>query len=382
MTNDPFTPAFALFALLLALALAFLELIVLKRPAAARFDLLAVGAVNLIFIYILMACQNSYFAFLLFPLPVIPAFYVGLKGWAYYAVATRSSAPMRWPVTILLSTLLVHLFLSALAYTSFEAVNPTPTHMADAIRKRENVRLEAMLWLGFIPADTMFLLMNTAIHADNDDAVRRLIRRGADPDQRYDTPYARRPILWRIAKWRLNAGGQTAGHFEWYILMAAFRKGVPEMEDCLQHGLDLKPYPRILTAILDPDFLDQMEPEELPSLPARIAFLIAHGADLNAPDDGGLPPLFELILAKQHLPAVLKLLIEHGADINYRLGDTGYRREFLPPGMTPLMLASKQGAVEYVAILIEKGANRTLRDNAGHSALDFAHDPALVRLLF
>ncbi len=40
----------------------------------------------------------------------------------------------------------------------------------------------------------------------------------------------------------------------------------------------------------------------------------------------------------------------------------------------PLMMAASMGRVEVVTLLLKRGANRLLRDKAGHTALERARD--------
>lgn len=101
-------------------------------------------------------------------------------------------------------------------------------------------------------------------------------------------------------------------------------------------------------------------------------------------DDGGLidlpvaslgfcSPL--LIAAKDGRIDLVKLLIERGANINV----TDEK------AMTPLMLAARHGHVGTVKLLLDKGANRSLKDQQGQTALGFALDAghqSVVELLW
>ena len=77
-------------------------------------------------------------------------------------------------------------------------------------------------------------------------------------------------------------------------------------------------------------------------------FLIAKGADVNAPGFGGLTPLFPacVICDKD----VVELLITKGADVNAKT-----QGEFT--GLTPLHTACRGGQKEVVELLISKGAD-------------------------
>jgi uncharacterized protein len=68
---------------------------------------------------------------------------------------------------------------------------------------------------------------------------------------------------------------------------------------------------------------------------------------------------------------VAKLLLDHGARI-----DAADNR-----GRTALMIAAEAGHLEMVDLLIARGANRSLRDASGKSALDLARTAAVRQRL-
>ncbi len=59
--------------------------------------------------------------------------------------------------------------------------------------------------------------------------------------------------------------------------------------------------------------------------------------------------------------ATAKKIIEYGADVNERFN-----------GMTPLMIAARYNNVEMVKILLEKGADITLKGSHGYTATKYA----------
>jgi ankyrin repeat protein len=113
--------------------------------------------------------------------------------------------------------------------------------------------------------------------------------------------------------------------------------------------------------------------------PQALSVLLAHGADANARErwQGQTPLMWAA--AENHAEAV-KLLLAHGAEIDAR----SKRLEFpkfnfngstmvstpMPRGaLTPLMFASRQGALEAVRTLIDAGASLNLTDPDGTTAL-------------
>ena len=96
----------------------------------------------------------------------------------------------------------------------------------------------------------------------------------------------------------------------------------------------------------------------LHGLLAECQGLIEQGADVNKP---GWAPL-HYAATHGHL-AVMQLLIEENA----------YLDAESPNGSTPLMMAAHYGTPSAVKLLLESGADPTLKNSLGLSAIDFAH---------
>ena len=96
----------------------------------------------------------------------------------------------------------------------------------------------------------------------------------------------------------------------------------------------------------------------LHGLLAECQGLIERGADVNKP---GWAPL-HYAATNGHL-AVMQLLIEENA----------YLDAESPNGSTPLMMAAHYGTPSAVKLLLESGADPTLKNNPGLSTIDFAH---------
>lgn len=86
--------------------------------------------------------------------------------------------------------------------------------------------------------------------------------------------------------------------------------------------------------------------------------LIARDADVNKT---GWAPL-HYAATGGHL-AIIELLLEHHAYIDAES----------PNGTTPLMMAAHYGSTAAVKLLLEAGADPTLKNQLGLSAIDFAH---------
>ncbi|MEO6799348.1 MAG: ankyrin repeat domain-containing protein [Rhodanobacter sp.] len=96
--------------------------------------------------------------------------------------------------------------------------------------------------------------------------------------------------------------------------------------------------------------------------PARIKFLAAHGAKLNARDSMGATPLVSAASARDS--ATVKLLLDLGADANAPNAN----------GLTPLMEAAYRDHVPSVEALLHHGAGLTMKDPRGLTPLCIALD--------
>lgn len=88
--------------------------------------------------------------------------------------------------------------------------------------------------------------------------------------------------------------------------------------------------------------------------------LLARRAQVNRP---GWAPLHYAATNKgEHALTITRLLLEHHAYIDAES----------PNGTTPLMMAARYGREEVVRLLLEEGADPTLRNRLGLDAIDFA----------
>lgn len=88
--------------------------------------------------------------------------------------------------------------------------------------------------------------------------------------------------------------------------------------------------------------------------------LIARGAEVNKP--GWTPLHYAATSAEAASADVVRLLLEHFAYIDAES----------PNKSTPLMMAARYGTPQVVRLLLEEGADPTLRNEQGLTALDFA----------
>ena len=105
--------------------------------------------------------------------------------------------------------------------------------------------------------------------------------------------------------------------------------------------------------------------------------LLAHGAKVDARESWRGQTALMWAAAQSH-PAMVRELLAHGADVNARSAQQEWKRQvtaeprekWMPQGaMTPLLFAARQGCLECVQILAEKGADLNASDLEGVSPL-------------
>lgn len=94
-----------------------------------------------------------------------------------------------------------------------------------------------------------------------------------------------------------------------------------------------------------------------------IKYLLEYGANVNASDKFAMTPLHRAA-EMGRLDAIVAL----GADKQINIDSRGIKDS------TPLMLAAQNGHIEIVKLLLERGADSTLRDRNGRTARDRAED--------
>jgi len=101
--------------------------------------------------------------------------------------------------------------------------------------------------------------------------------------------------------------------------------------------------------------------------------LLEHRADPNIRSTAGLSPLMEA--AKSGRVELVRSLVAHHADLDAREGDEGLPGTLdvsAGTGMTPLMMAVVGGHRDVVSVLLDAGADTTIRNRSGETALDQA----------
>ncbi len=91
-----------------------------------------------------------------------------------------------------------------------------------------------------------------------------------------------------------------------------------------------------------------------------IEILINHGANINAINSDGMPPIF--FATTRNLVSTIKLMVKHGATLSFRCEE----------GYSPLHFAASCGYLETVKVLIEFGVSLNSVNDDGSTPLDLA----------
>jgi len=280
---------------------------------------------------------------------------------------------------------------AAVMLLSVGAAGASDTRVVQAVRNHDRAALRVLMQ-GKADVNAPDVDGTTALHwavrADDPDMVAQLIRAGAKASaaNRYGvTPLSLAAGIGNpaLVKALLDAGAdaRVAGPEGETVLMIAARTGrVDAVRMLLAHGADVNATERWYgqTALMWAAAENHA---------AVVQALVAAGATIDARSNvigppkreisdfrtdknglalqtllttfpkQGLTPL--LFAARQGALDAVRLLADAGADLN--LGD--------PDGITPLILAIRNGHYDVGAALVEKGANVNAADNAGRTPL-------------
>lgn len=192
------------------------------------------------------------------------------------------------------------------------------------------------MYLRFIPKNTDGVKLHTAIAYNDIATVRRLIEQGVSPD--------------------------TPGRNGYPPLLAAISEGdLIITELLLDAGADINTFApgrgdnsRVLHRALREDI-------------RLVQLLTDRGADVNGRDSNGSSPLHYAVLDDEK-GVLINLLVDNGADVNARNNSD----------VTPLHWAASQGSYEVAKHLINRGADRSIRNTDGLTPADIAKTGTLT----
>lgn len=247
-----------------------------------------------------------------------------------------------------------------------EAVRMLLARGADANARESSLGETALIW---------------AAAENHSEAVRALIEHGADVDARSDK------LVYPKDRFGLEGVTTILPHGSWTALMYAAREGSLEAAQALaEAGADLN--------LTDPDGTTALELAILNGHFDTAAMLAGKGADPNIADSTGMTALYAAVdmntlgeiygrpgrKSTDKLTAVdlLANLLAHGANPNATLKAATLTRAHTPgepslgEGTTPLMRAAKNGDLAAIRILMAHGADASLKQKNGTTALMFA----------
>ena len=208
------------------------------------------------------------------------------------------------------------------------------------------------------------------------EAVKLLLEKEADINQsfRYEGKYADNPDNqwlrgWTPLMFAIHDWGATTDIIQYLLDHGANPKAVSENGETplyvdfivgnrlgnqmeiakllLAKGVDINGWVR--------DFGSVLHYAAMMGSSQAIKDLLALGANINLPCNGGQTPLLTAIKSNEHSLETVRLLVENGADVN-RGDDSGW---------TPLHEACSKGDLELVKYLISKGADKSLQNKDG-----------------
>jgi ankyrin repeat protein len=247
-----------------------------------------------------------------------------------------------------------------------EAVRMLIARGADANARESSLGETALMW---------------AAAENHPEAVRALIEHGADPNARSDK------LVYPKDRFGLEGVTTILPRGNWTALMYAARQGSLEAARTLaEMGADLN--------LADPDGTTALELAILNGHFDTAGALTEKGADPNIADSTGMAALYAAvdmntlgeIYGRPARPSTDKLsaldlitiLLAHGANPNAALKSPTLNRAHTPgepslgEGTTPLMRAAKNGDTAAIRVLMAHGADVSLKQKNGTTALMLA----------
>jgi len=109
--------------------------------------------------------------------------------------------------------------------------------------------------------------------------------------------------------------------------------------------------------------------------------LLEAGADIHETDKNGVTPLHHAVRFRS--PAAVQTLLEHGARVNQvckRSGSTALHRAVTTTG-APETAGKQEQAKEIIQILMQFGADPSIKNKNGRRPADYVRDEAIRKLL-
>jgi ankyrin repeat protein len=114
---------------------------------------------------------------------------------------------------------------------------------------------------------------------------------------------------------------------------------------------------------------------------SEIEAILKAGADIHETDKNGVTPLHHAVRFRS--PAAVETLLRHGARVNQvckRSGSTALHRAVTSTG-APETAGKHKEAKQIIKLLMEFGADPSLKNKNGKSPRDYVRDETLLKLI-
>lgn len=383
----PTSPYLIAALLLLAYCIGYLEIALLKKNfqfSVIGPSAIGISLVNVLLLYLITLVWIEFFYSMNWFVAIVAVVIVVIcKIVAYRAIQLGT----------LYACLAPFVFFGSAKALILLIVSTTPDESAleASVRNNALLKLRVQLWMG--GSDTHLQRpVEAAFETRNFDALAILYAYGNDNQLiRYqagemDESTTLKSIeLMIVHGKRSNPGYKKCFYYSMHY-------GLPQLEFALNNGgYAVADFPDAMVEAVVAAMTYTFQPEAIKNdnrydeFDKKIKRLIDYGFDINARTNGSKATALLNFLATgiAEEEKVLQILLHHGADVNLpALGTAEWMNwNDIPAGTTPLMMAVQKGQASYAQILLQAGADKSHKDFTGKTALDYAVDADLKKLL-
>lgn len=354
---------------------AYVEVAILKksfRLAEIWGPMIPFSFYNIAFTFLLRGVFDGSYLFVLFVIPVIPAIYLGGKALMLVYISHPGMGMTKYLVLVIIAHLVTIRALLMPALT----LEPNFENMKRAIDGGKNFKLKIMLVLGGQYVESYDNLVNRAIQNDNRAAIISLFDHNANPNHDY---WLREFKDFESQMWLLNLIIDRGGNLD-----HSLSEYVPYLDEerlvlAIKNGYNPVNHPYYVDELFSEYQIKNQTPE---SILKKLQIFIDNGApvkDLLIE----VSPAFKIIRSDGKLDDLLIYLIQKGVDVNVKNYSVFYfsNGETVPEDTALLSFASMLNKPGYVKILLDNGADKSMKNAEGKTAYDYAPTDEISQLL-